>query len=583
MRASCVSIILASLFSLWLHHPCPAALPDTPLTVRLEYARSEQARPLLVAVLTPHTEYYTYAHHGDSLLPTRVGLIAASRPLTDADAAVRYPPGVVRRDALSGKDVAAYTGPAPVFLTLPPADLERSESRHHLTNAATLSLRVSLLLCSAAHCIPVDEIFPLPPLPDADALPFILDTPWITAWNDSVPGVLLTDPPADASLSLSLPALPLVAVPGTSDLERSESRRHATAAPAPGWDFKPIQANASIEPTGLATALFWGLLAGLILNVMPCVLPVLTLKMLTLLGPAGADGDDPDRLRRFREHNLLFAAGVLTWFALLAGAISLLDLTWGGLFQYAGALSVLAGLTGLLALSMLDLCTLPIIDLKLGPATPTSPRGQAYLAGLTATLLATPCSGPLLGGVLAWSASRPPLVVLAVLLGTGCGMSLPYLLFAARPSAVNLLPRPGPWLAWLERGVGLFLLATTLWLLTILPRATALILASGLIVLLLVLILRRSRRMGRSPLPSLAVALLCGLPCLWILNGPHEAPEQNRAVWEPFTPESFAQALGQDRVLLEFTADWCPNCKALELTTLSPEHVRDWKKRYNLR
>jgi thiol:disulfide interchange protein DsbD len=311
-------------------------------------------------------------------------------------------------------------------------------------------------------------------------------------------------------------------------------------------------------------------------------------------------GGDPGRLRRFREHNLLFAAGVLSWFALLAGAVSLFGLTWGGLFQYAGPVAVLAGLTGLLGVSMLNLCTLPVIDLKFGPprsergASPSSPRLQSYAAGMTATLLATPCSGPLLGGVLAWSASRPPLTVLLVFLGVGCGMALPYLLFAARPSAVALLPRPGPWLVWLERSVGLFLLATTLWLLVLLPRATAFALAAALLILAAALFVRRTWRhdwrTGRSALAALALILFCGWAALWPLAGwlldglagPDE-PSELEAVWEPFAAATFAQTLGQKPVLLEFTADWCPNCKALELTTLSPERLNDWKRRYGLR
>lgn len=170
------------------------------------------------------------------------------------------------------------------------------------------------------------------------------------------------------------------------------------------WRFTPRFPQESLEPTALGTALFLGLLAGLILNVMPCVLPVLTMKVSALLSSSGYETEG-QRLAHFREHNVLFAAGILTWFLVLAFCVGALGLAWGGLFQNTHLVYGLLILVFLLSLSLFDVFTLPVLDFKVGASR--NPKTQAYLTGLVATLLATPCSGPLLGGVLGWAALQP--------------------------------------------------------------------------------------------------------------------------------------------------------------------------------
>jgi Thiol:disulfide interchange protein len=458
--------------------------------------------------------------------------------------------------------------------------------------SGTVKLGLSLLACSPEHCIPVNALLDVPV-----TLP---DDPRYTAasWENAHPGEALRKAPAAAaglrtppggfpSHQVELPGLspgaapamqgsPLVALPDAYE-------EHA-------WRFTPRPDTPHSDPSGLLSALFWGMVAGLVLNIMPCVLPVLTLKLSALLHAAG---EHHERIRRFREHNLFFAAGVMTWFGLLALAVSLFGLTWGGLFQYPAVVACLASLVCLLGLSMLDICTLPIIDLKAGRSG--SPRSQAYFTGITATLLATPCSGPLLGGVLAWSAMQPPLIVFIIFIGTGLGMSVPYLLFSLWPKAVALLPRPGKWLFVLERFVGIFLLGTATYLLLILPAGWAPALAVSYSLLACVFTWRRAVREKKPrPLFRAAIPLALGLLLAgWLIQRPYgpahfasgseEVGQQLDSPWEVFTPETFSEALGRDPILMQFTADWCPNCKVLEMTTLSPARLRELKARYGLR
>ncbi len=527
--------------------------PSLPLHLELS-TLDDSGRTLVAAVLTPDPGYYLYAQDSADGRPTRLGLFRDGQPLPGE---VRYPAPVSRKDAVSGKTVSAYSGRVPIFL-FPPEDVDRENLR----------LGLSLLLCSAQHCVPVDAVVDVP---------VALTEPWPEGLHEALqassPGQALTVLPRALSgaAGKALPSVSLTQPPAMSGVTPLEVRPLTPGKES--WDFSPRPDDPATEPTNLGMALFWGLLAGLILNVMPCVLPVIALKMSALLHTAGG-GEAP--LRRFREHNLFFAAGALVWFSLLALAISLLGLTWGGLFQYPPVVAGLALIVCLLGLSMLGLCTLPIIDLKAG--TSGSPRSQAFFTGMTATLLATPCSGPLLGGVLAWSALQTPLVTFMVFFSMGVGMALPYVFFATFPRAVRFLPRPGNWLFALEFLVGLFLIGTTVYLLLILPANWSPALVVAFTLLACVLSWRKAPRISR-----LIAPLLAGGAALWLVLPATSLHARESQIWEPFTTEAFFEALGKEPVLVQFTADWCPNCKALEMTTLGPERLGDWKRRYGLR
>ena len=360
------------------------------------------------------------------------------------------------------------------------------------------------------------------------------------------------------------------------------SARLAPGSPAEPeeWRFMPRSPQESLEPTALGTALLLGLLAGLILNVMPCVLPVLTMKVSALLSASGHETESR-RLAHFRRHNVLFAAGILTWFLVLAFCVGALGLAWGGLFQNTHLVYGLLILVFLLSLSLFDVFTLPVLDFKVGASR--SPQMQAYLTGLVATLLATPCSGPLLGGVLGWAALQPLPVIAAVFTATGIGMALPYLVLAVWPGAARILPKPGAWTGIMERLVGFFLMGTAIYLLSILPESQRL----PALVTLLVCALAAwiwghwggLRASGLQKLFTGALALLMVGGSIWWSVRP--APEP--APWEAFQADTFRSLLKKEPLLVEFTADWCPSCKFLEQTVLTPKRLHAIAERYGLR
>ncbi len=179
---------------------------------------------------------------------------------------------------------------------------------------------------------------------------------------------------------------------------------------------------------------------------------------------------DRQKVHNLREHNLCFAAGIMTLFTILALVFGLFDLMWGQLYQSHAFLLCMLLLVFLMGLSMLGVFHLPAMDLRLD-AKNSNPRLCSYLTGLVSTFLATPCSGPLLGGVLAWAFTQPLPVLMVVFWAVGLGMSLPYLVICVDPKMANILPRPGAWMLVFEQVLGFMLLGTALYLLSILPVA----------------------------------------------------------------------------------------------------------------
>lgn len=572
------SVILLACFVLAAVAFRPVSAAELPYGFRVEWKRlmPHEAEEIAEEIagesnLPPHTTvavlwllpeegYHTYAHDpGEGAMPTQVEVPGAD---------IRYPPGVPQADVFEPDlTVRVYDGPTPVllvFTTEPvPADLKAS---------------VSLLACSSQNCFPVNTSVALGAPPEPSAAPTSAWPAWmsdlfrsrsggadISALPAGIPGTS-----ADAEISGFNPFAPVAAPTDSGSL--------IPAGADGAWDFDPRPLQATLEVRGLGKAVLFGLLAGLILNVMPCVLPVLTLKISALLA---AEGEQKERKRAFREHNILFSAGILTWFAALALLFGLAGMAWGQLFQNSAVVFVMLLLVFALGLSMFDVFHLPVLDLRVGGAT-AHPRLNAYSTGLLATLLATPCSGPLLGGVLGWSLMQSLPVLIAVFLATGLGMALPYLLMACKPSLARALPKPGGWMLTFERVLGFFLMATALYLLSILPAAMQVpTLAVLLVAAAAAWTWGRWGSLRGTPLKRLLIGA-GGLAAVGLSMYLSFAPAAPGVPWQSFRPDTFRAMLGEKPLLVEFTADWCPTCKVLERTTLTADNLDALVKRYGV-
>jgi thiol:disulfide interchange protein DsbD len=529
---------------------------DLPITTSWSFfrfgqqAQSEsglEAQRLAVLFLEPDAGWYAYAHEpGGFAKPTRLSASFSGRPLR-----VLYPLGTPKDDLLTpGAKILAYVGKTPLFVLLD-------------ASGGELSAQLELLLCTREKCYPakLDLMSSVP----SGALPDARGQSW---W----PELLLAAKRAAAEPQPSTEPAPLAGEKATALTQE---------APFPGdWSgLTPQYHLPELEVGGLLKAVLLGLLAGLILNFMPCVLPVISIKLSSLMASSSASNVKA-RHGKFREHNLYFALGILLYFLVLSGVLGATGLAWGHLFQEPLVIMLLTAFVFALSLSLLGVFSLPIVDLKFDQMT-THPKLQALLTGLLVTLLATPCSGPFLGGVLGWALIQPPWVISTVMVVIGAGMALPYLVMALFPVLVRLFPKPGPWAGHLEKAVGLLLVGTCIYLLSILPVAR---LIPTLLLLWFTAVgawvwgaARPGFDSAKIVLLKLVAVLLLGLG-LWL---GFRAPASS-AHLVPYSETSLRAMLGKQTVLVGFTADWCPSCKVLEQTTLTSVRLGDMKKRYNL-
>ena len=325
---------------------------------------------------------------------------------------------------------------------------------------------------------------------------------------------------------------------------------------------------------------------GLILNLMPCVLPVLSLKLLSAVSHGGGER------REVREGFLASAAGIVVSFLVLASGVAGLRLAgetvgWGIQFQQPVFLAFMAVVVTLFSANLFGLfeIRLPgaVSDMAAGAGgRRVQGRTGHFLTGVFATLLATPCSAPFLGTAVSFALSRGAAEIYAVFLCLGIGLALPYLVGAAFPGIATRLPRPGQWMVTLRRGLAILLLATAFWLVTVLAVQLglwqAVAVGAALAALLLGLALARpgadaTRRAGRGLAGAAAAAALA--LAFWPGEGP-VAARTAVAHWMPFDRQAIAPAVASGKVVfVDVTADWCITCQVNKALALNNEAVRD--------
>jgi suppressor for copper-sensitivity B len=323
---------------------------------------------------------------------------------------------------------------------------------------------------------------------------------------------------------------------------------------------------------------------GLILNLMPCVLPVLAIKLGSVIESAGQQKS----LVRIRF--LAAAAGIVTSFILLAAALAAMRLAgaqigWGIQFQSPVFLSVMMLLLGVFVLAMLDRLVLPVPAfahrLSRGFGGAASPRclvAGDFLTGMLATILATPCSAPFVGVAVGVALTGSMAELFGIFIALGVGLATPWMLIMLAPGLISALPKPGPWMVWLKHILALLLAGTALWLGSILFAITGGLmtglLTAGVIMIIFGLSGHSRAASGRllRPLPLFGAVLVVGLlaapPQLVTMLGPKMVADYGQAndggvVWQDWKPAMIGPLVDSGKtVFVDVTAGWCITCKA---------------------
>ncbi|HVS72752.1 MAG TPA: cytochrome c biogenesis protein CcdA [Phycisphaerae bacterium] len=572
--------------------PRAARADDGPVSIRgvistTPVPRGASADIILQLAIDPEYHIQSAAPHDPSLIPTTVSIAPAAgltfgQPQFPVAAELPVPAGLP-----GPPTIAAYRGT--VYLKVPV-----TVAADAALGARTLEVSVQSQACTDKMCLPPDTTVVKIPLTIAAAGAATEQTdhtliaaanqqPYATAATQSPPPAPAA--PAAPSGAEPAPPAPISAAAADQQLALINAR-----------DYRP--GNSQEQTYSIGWLILLGLVGGAILNIMPCVLPVIPLKVLGLVQQAHGDR------RLALLHGLSFSAGVITLFIALAVVLKAFGLFYGQQFQSPAFLLTMALLVVALGLSMLGVWTInpPQALYTLTPAFPVehlpnqspgpaqssalSPQHSSHLAsftnGLMATLLATPCSAPYLGGVLAWAFGRPMWVTALALGWVGVGMSLPYLILAAFPKLLAKVPRAGRWSELLKQGLGIVMLGVAVYLITLLPNVALWPWAMlGAVVVGMV-----CWAWGQIPSLSMSLAKIWSIRTvavalgvvlgagLWVL-GARAASAADSNLWQPFSVEALDAGLKSGRpVVIDWTADWCINCHALEALVLSSADVR---------
>lgn len=360
--------------------------------------------------------------------------------------------------------------------------------------------------------------------------------------------------------------------------------------------------------------LILALLGGALLNLMPCVFPVLSIKALELVQIATSDR------RRARLQGVAYALGVLVSFWFLAGLLIVLRLMgqklgWGFHLQSPRFLLGLSVLLFLMGLNLLGVFEVGLRLTQLGQVSADAAQRDgggyvsAFITGVLATVVATPCTAPFMSTALGFALTQPPLVALPIFTALALGLALPYVLLTWLPVVRRLLPRPGAWMETFKQLMGFLLLGTVVWLAWILGAQVGnggvVALLAGLLVVGVAAWLLQRWPEGRLALGvSVVLIVVAALAPAWMpgfdagsgvdsvsasIGGP-DRPNANATAtatattttdgappiaWEPFSKERLAEYQRQGKpVFLDFTAEWCVSCKVNERLVLQSTAVR---------
>ncbi|MGC9293204.1 MAG: protein-disulfide reductase DsbD family protein [Acidobacteriaceae bacterium] len=357
-----------------------------------------------------------------------------------------------------------------------------------------------------------------------------------------------------------------------------------------GYAFTaPIAASASAPPApeqGMARIVFLAFLGGILLNLMPCVFPVLFIKGLALVRSS------TEERKHLRLHGLMYTLGILVSFWAIVAVLLLLraggsHIGWGFQFQSPIFVSFIALLLFFLGLSLAGQFEIGLSLTSAGGAL-AQKRGHtgSFFTGVLATVVATPCAAPFLGVAIGYALVQPALVTFLIFTALALGLAAPYLLLTLQPAWTRLLPRPGVWMEYLKQATAIPIFGTVIWLVWVFAQvagqnAVAFLLAGFLLVAIAGWALGRwPARAVSTVVAILLLALAAWLPItaarhLATPTGHANATSTGSLQWQPYSAQALASYRAQGKaVFVDFTAAWCLSCQVNERVVLDRNDVQ---------
>jgi len=389
--------------------------------------------------------------------------------------------------------------------------------------------------------------------------------------------------------------------PSPSPEGRGEAGTQPLSPRERGWGEGTTQANstaatstdspAEVKPSPWLTALLGAFLGGLILNLMPCVFPVLSIKIVSIVQH---EARHPGVLHR---HGLLYTAGVMLGFLglaalLLAARAAGAELGWGFQLQNPWFVLALAALFILIALNLFGVFEIRWGQTRAAAADHAAqqqaqlhPHLSAFATGLLAVVVASPCSAPFMGAALGFALTQPTLLALLVFAMLGLGLALPYLVLCYSPGLLKRLPKSGAWMEHFKQFLALPMLATVGWLLWVYGLQTSLEQQGRALLALCGLTIAvwawgRHQRRGRSgTAPTgktwLVFTLLVLSFASYAVWRSQARMQSEASIWQPYSESAMQSALAQNKtVFVDFTAAWCISCQVNKKAVLETEAVK---------
>lgn len=334
--------------------------------------------------------------------------------------------------------------------------------------------------------------------------------------------------------------------------------------------------------TAMLRIVLLSFIGGIILNLMPCVFPVLFLKGLALVNSSA------EERHKLRMHGLVYTLGIVVSFWIVVGILLVLraaghNLGWGFQFQSPLFIVLLSLLLFFLGLSLAGQFEIGLTITSAGSGL-AAKQGYAgsFFTGVLAVVVATPCTAPLMGAAIGYALAHSATISIVVFTAVALGLAAPYLLLAFNPAWTSLLPRPGAWMEILKQAVSIPIFGTVIWLVWVFNQTSA---SSSLVFLLTSFLLlaiagwilgRWPAKVTSTAAAALVLAIAIAVP-VWALHtlAPNAATSVQDAHWQPFTPELVAQYRAQGKpVFVDFTASWCLSCQVNERVVLDRADVQ---------